>query len=86
MSVVLHLPQELEMKLAAEASRAGVSLPDYVLRILSNGGTTMPSIRSGAELVAYWQQAGIVGTRTEISDSQQHARELRATAEHRERQ
>ena len=85
MSITLHLPPELETKLAAEASRQGVPLSDYLLRVLSNGGQALPSIRTGAELVAYWQQAGVVGVRADIRDSQQHARELRAKAERRER-
>lgn len=77
MTITLHLPPELEQKLAAEASRRGVPLSDYLLLVLSNGGQAAPSVRTGAELVAYWQQAGVVGTRPEVSDSQQHARGLR---------
>jgi hypothetical protein len=84
MTITLELPPELETKLAAEASRQGVPLADYLLRVLSNGGQKAPSI-SGTELVAYWQQAGIVGSRGDIQDSQQHARDLRAKAERRER-
>jgi hypothetical protein len=85
MTITLDLPPELERKLSAEASRQGVQLSDYLLRILSNGGQATPSIGSGAELVAYWQQAGVVGVREDIRDSQQHARDLRAMAERRER-
>ncbi len=85
MSIVLNLPADLENKLAAEASRQGISLPDYLLKIISNGGEPVSRIRNGAELVAYWQQAGVVGTRQDISDSQQHARQLRAEAERRQR-
>ena len=78
MTITLELPPELETKLAAEASRHGVPLSDYLLRVLSNGGAAVPSILSGAELVAYWQQAGIVGGRADVCDSQQHARDLQA--------
>jgi hypothetical protein len=39
--------------------------------------------KNGAELVNYWQQAGVIGMRSDISDSQQHARKLRAKAERR---
>ena len=53
--------------------------------IVSNGGESMPTVRTGAELVAYWKQSGVVGTRTDIRDSQQHARELRAKSDRRER-
>lgn len=85
MTITLELPPELETKLAAEASRQGVPLSDYLLRVLSNGGQAAPNIRSGGELVTYWQQAGVIGVRADIHDSQQHARELRAKAERRER-
>ena len=85
MSITLHLPPELETKLAAEASRQGMPLTDYLLRVLSNGGQAAPSMHTGAELVAYWKQAGLVGVRADIRDSQRHARELRAKSERRER-
>ncbi len=38
MTITLELPPELETKLTAEASRQGVPLSDYLLRVLSNGG------------------------------------------------
>jgi hypothetical protein len=85
MTITLNLPPELEIKLSAEASRQGIPLSDYLLRVLSNGGLAAPSMHTGAELVAYWQQAGLVGGRADITDSRQHARELRAEAERRER-
>ncbi len=37
----------------------------------------------GKELVAYWKNVGVIGTRTEITDSQKLARELRTEAENR---
>jgi hypothetical protein len=83
MSVVLDLPADLESKLAAEASRHGISLADYLLKILSNGNKQNASVRTGAELVAYWRQAGIVGTRSHVDDSQRRARQIRAEAEQR---
>ncbi len=85
MTITLDLPPELETKLAAEASRQGVPLSEYLLRVLSNGGEAAPSMHSGGELVAYWQQAGVIGIRADIHDSRQHARELRVKAERRER-
>jgi hypothetical protein len=85
MSITLHLPLEIETKLAAEASRHGLPLSDYLVRVLSNGGQAATTLGNGAELVAYWQHAGLVGARADISDSQQHARDLRAEAERRER-
>lgn len=83
MSIVLDLPQELEIKLSAEASRHGVPLSEYVLQILSGGGHASTNVRNGTELLTYWQQEGLVGTRPEIVDSQKYARDLRAEAERR---
>ena len=38
---------------------------------------------NGAELVAYWENKGLIGTRPDISDSVSHARMLRHQAETR---
>ena len=37
--------------------------------------------RTGAELVAYWQGEGLVGTRPNIADAPAHARTLRERAQ-----
>ena len=52
---------------------------------LANGGPTIPGIRSGTELVTYWKQAGLIGSRADIRDSQRHARDLRAKSDRRQR-
>jgi len=83
MSLELDLPPELETELAAEATRLGLSLKDYALRLLASGRGLPPAPRSGAELVAYWQSEGLVGTRPEITDSSAHARGLREKADSR---
>jgi hypothetical protein len=85
MSLVLELPAELETELAAEAARLRLPLVEYALRLLAAGGIAHPRPRSGAELLAYWQAAGVVGTRPEIADAPGHARALRQQAEKRER-
>jgi hypothetical protein len=85
MSLVLDLPTELETELAAEASRLGLPLPDYVLRLLAGGRAPSPAPRTGAELLAYWQAEGLVGTRAEIADGPAHARALREQAQRRAR-
>lgn len=36
---------------------------------------------NGEQLVAYWEQEGIVGSRSEIADSSKHAREIRGAVE-----
>ena len=92
MTLVIDLPQELENELSAEANRLGLALPEYALRVLSMWGSVgnlLPYIddmpQTGVELVAYWQREGLIGTRPDIADSQEHARVIRAKAEHRER-
>jgi hypothetical protein len=37
MSITLDLPQELERELSMEATRLGLSLSEYALRLLSSG-------------------------------------------------
>ena len=83
MSIVLNLPPELENELSAEATRLGLPLQDHVLRILASGRSVGVSPRTGPELVAYWKSEGLVGTRPDIGNSQDHARALRQTAERR---
>jgi hypothetical protein len=85
MSLVLNLPPDLETELAAEATRLGIPLPDYVLRLIAARRGTQPAPRTGAELLAYWESEGLVGTRPDITDSQTHARKLREQAEKRPR-
>ena len=85
MSITLQLPPELESELAAEAAEWGLSLPEYALRLLSAGRTPDSQPRNGAELVAYWQAAALVGTRPDIVDAPAHARTLRHECEQRER-
>jgi hypothetical protein len=85
MSLVLDLPPELETELAAEAARLRLPLPEYALRLLAVGRLPNPRPRNGAELLAYWQGEGLVGTRPEIADPEAHARALRQQAEKRER-
>ena len=41
--------------------------------------------QTAAEVVRYWEAEGLVGTRTDILDSQTHARQLRAQSERRDR-
>jgi hypothetical protein len=84
MSIVLDLPDELERKLAVEASSRGLPLEMYVLEVLAaNGRESGIGIDSGSALVSYWQQEGLVGARTDIVDSQLHARAIRSEAERR---
>jgi hypothetical protein len=83
MSLVLDLPAELEANLAAEAARLGLSLPEHVLRLLAAGRVAGPGPRTGTELLTYWEDEGLVGTRTDITDAQAHARVLREQGQKR---
>jgi hypothetical protein len=60
-------------------------LPDYVLRLLSAGRVHGIPPANGAELVAYWRDEGLIGTRSDITDSQKHARAIRRKAQRRRR-
>jgi hypothetical protein len=86
MSIMLDLPQELESELATEATHLGLSLTEYVLRLLSTRSLVGQLPTTGAELVAYWQREGVIGTRPDIADSQAHARQIRHQAEKRRRE
>lgn len=85
MSITLELPQELESELSVEAAQLGLSLSEYILRVLSTASITGKKPKTGAELVEYWQNEGLIGTRPDILDSQAHARQLREQAERRTR-
>lgn len=85
MSLMLDLPPELEKELTAEAARLRLPLAEYALRLLTVGQSSVPKPRSGAELLAYWQSEGLIGTRPDIVDASGHARALRRQAETRER-
>ena len=85
MSLTLDLPLELESELSAEASRMGLSLSEYVTRMLLAGRPPATMPRTGSELVSYWLAEGLAGSRADIADSQAHSRVLRQRAEQRER-
>lgn len=83
MSITLELPADLENALTTEAAHLGLSLSQYTLRLLSTRLLPVSRPTTGAELVAYWQREGVIGTRPDIPDSQAHARQLRHRAERR---
>jgi len=83
MSITLNLPQELEHELMAEANQVGLSLSQYILQQLAGQRPVNRHPKTGQELVAYWQQEGLYGYRTDIIDSQHYARVLRHQVEQR---
>lgn len=84
MIVNLNLPLDLETELSAEASDLKLPLAEYILRILLLRSSLPNLPKNGAELITYWESVGVVGSRTDIADSQRYARELRHHAEIRE--
>ena len=80
MTLLLNVPKDVQEDLTAEASRRGISIEEYALGVLASA--VHPSLpKTGAELVEYWRKEGLIGTRTDITDSQEHARLLRQHAE-----
>jgi hypothetical protein len=86
MPLTLDLPPELESELNSEAADLHLPLSEYAIRLLATGYRPDPLPRNGAELVAYWQSEGVIGSRPDISDSLEHARGLPERAGKRERQ
>jgi len=84
MSLTLELPGDLERRLASEAAEAGVPLADYVVQMLTQSSASPNRVaQTGAELVDFWRREGLIGYRTDITDSVEYARELRKRAERR---
>ena len=84
MTVTLDLPAEVENELSAEATRLGLPLREYILRLLSGTLKADNRPKTGAELVEYWRSEGLIGMCSDIADSPIHAREIRRKAEHRD--
>lgn len=86
MRIILDLPSELESELSREAASLGLSVSDYLLRILADRRRpTAPVARSDAELVAIWESEGLIGSRPDIQDPVRYARELRERSQNRHR-
>ena len=86
MTLTIDLPQDLEHELETEAAKLGLPLSEYALRLLYSRQYMEKEPQTGSELVTYWQNADLIGSRKEIDDSQAYARKLRAEAEARVRE
>lgn len=84
MTLILELPAALEKELTAAAQEAGLSLAEYSLQLLAMRSLPDATIATGADLVAYWQRLGLIGSRPDIRNSREHARAIRHRAEHRQ--
>ena len=76
MPQTLVLPDDLADALSGEALRLGMSLPDYAIRLHTSTCPSTSAVRNGTGLVAFWQAEGLVGSRSDIGDSQVQARPI----------
>lgn len=81
MNINLELSEDLKLELASEAALLNLSLDEYIVHVLNARSFLQSQPRTGAQLVAYWENVGVLNSRTEITDSQEYARELRQQAE-----
>lgn len=85
MNLTLDLPVELENELAADASRLGISLNEYVLQRLSTRRPEMPRLMTGAEILDFWEREGVLGSRSDVIDVEAYSRALREESQRRVR-
>ena len=96
MTLILELTPEQEQQIEAEARRRNMDAASYAKALLFEeeaaeqlGPAAAQAAEepwSGADLVAYWEQEGVIGSRPDITDSLEHARAIRRKAERRIRE
>ncbi len=100
MTLTLELTTEQEQQIEAEARRRNMDAASYAKALLFEeeaaedgeeqtlppAGPLPPTNGTGADLVAYWEREGLIGTRPDIKDSLEHARAIRRKAERRVRE
>lgn len=84
MTINLDLLSELENELSFEASQLKLPLTEYIVRVLLFRPFLQNPPRTGAELITYWENVGVINSRPDIADSQEYARRLRYEAENRD--
>jgi hypothetical protein len=85
MNLTIDLPPELGASLASEAAKLQMPVDHYVVQVLAGRAIRPSSAPSGAEVVAYWQRLGLIGTRPDIDDPVAHSRRIREEAQSRNR-
>lgn len=88
MTLMLEVSGDLERNLEFEAAELGIPVEEYAMRLLGGNRFELPPEkmpRNGAELVAYWERAGVIGSRPDITDPEAYVREMRAAADRRSR-
>jgi len=72
-NISIDLPSDLENELSAEASQLKLPLSEYILHVLSFRPFLQNPPKTGLDLVAYWESVGVIKSRPDITDSQEHA-------------
>lgn len=88
MTINLELPQGLRSAMEQAAAERGLPLAEYALQVLASHhapAAEQTVFRTGAELVAYWDREGLLGSRSDIEDPVSYARELRERNQNRRR-
>lgn len=92
MTLTLELTPEQEQRIEAEARRRNLDAASYAKALLFEEEAPEQKSQaaeeqwSGADLVAYWEREGVIGSRPDITDSLEHARAIRRKAERRIRE
>ena len=100
MTLTLELTPEQEQRIEAEAGRRNMDAASYAKALLFEdriaegdeehtlppAGPPPPANGTDADLVAYWEREGLIGTRPDIKDSLELARAIRRRAERRTRE
>jgi hypothetical protein len=96
MTLTLELTPEQEQHLEEEARRQNMDAASYAKALLFEeeaaeqlepaAAQSAEEPWSGADLVAYWEREGVIGSRPDITDSLEHARAIRRKAERRIRE
>lgn len=91
MTLTLELTPEQERHIEAEARRRNLDAASCAKALLFDEQEAIQREEaveeqwSGADLVAYWEREGVIGSRPDITDSLEHARAIRRKAERRDR-
>jgi hypothetical protein len=88
LSLADYVLQVLEASRQAAAHEASVEDEDDLYAVLTQERAKLAAhpLRTGAEILAYWQREGLLGTRPDITDPLEYAQALRRRAERRERE
>ena len=87
MTLILEIPEELEVSLTAKAEDLGLPLPEFALSLLGVRGGPMSAdeVKSGADLVRYRREHGLIGTLPLDTDPVALSRSIREQAQTRSR-